>query len=277
MLVPVLLGAVHVAGREQQRRAVAQRAHQVGQHHVAADGGQHFVELRIQRQELVQLLAARGLGAFAQEGLQALDGLVVAPLRRQLGVQAFQRGAYLDHVVSDRVRQHRHRGAAARLDGDQAFGGQRPQRFAHRDARHAHFLRQAAFDQAIAGREFAAEDALAQLVADDREQLRMLLADLQRGRLRRVYGLRADGRGGHGEQVWRNGYSLHCITGMGSGGRKRVQPAHSALPITPSAPTAQAPSSTARTARGGNRWRRRPDTAKPASRNGARLSARPAW
>ncbi|MNT57556.1 hypothetical protein D3C72_1949290 [compost metagenome] len=145
------------------------------------------MEAGIEGEQLIRAALGGGIHALAQHALQLSNQRRVAALRGELGVEPFQRRAHLHHLARDHWRQAGNGCAAARLDHHQALAGQRAQRLAHRDARHAQFGRQLVFHQPFAWRVLPVQDAFTQLVGDKGEQRRVAGTEAQRlgGRGRR--------------------------------------------------------------------------------------------
>lgn len=66
---PVLFDPAHIAGRKQEGGSIAQRPHEVSKDDVAGDNGQCLVELRIERENLVDVVILDSTGAFFQDFL----------------------------------------------------------------------------------------------------------------------------------------------------------------------------------------------------------------
>ena len=139
------------------------------------------MELEVERRDARQIVFARESRAFGQNALQPGNlRRIVAP-RRQLGVQCLERRAHFHHLLDLLLRERGDGRAAPRLDGDDALGGQGPQRFAHRHARDAQFLGKAPLDQALTRRERTAQDALAQGCEDQLGERRMAFSQFAFG------------------------------------------------------------------------------------------------
>ena len=85
--------------------------------------------------------------------------------RGEGGDEALERLAHLEQLGRPGVGQHHHAGAAPRLELDEALAGERLQRFAHRVAADTEILGELVLEDALALRERAGDDPLADLVA----------------------------------------------------------------------------------------------------------------
>src|SRR2546423_6457941 len=102
-------------------------------------------------------------------------------------VQTLEGCPHLGQSARDFRRDVGHRRAAARLHRDEALAREHAQRLADRDARDAELLRQAVFDQAVAGTPAIGEDRAAQLFGDTLAEREMLAPERAAGAVARFH------------------------------------------------------------------------------------------
>src|SRR5208282_67608 len=148
LAVGFLLAARHgEAARAQEMDATAEWAQSGGDHRVARAGEEHAVETRG--------FAQRGRGIVS--GMRALEpgeGLGEAsavrrrrPLDEKPPGERLEHAAHLIDALDGGAVEPRHRGAAMRDDGDEAFGLELAQRLAHERAAHPQHLAELTLDE----------------------------------------------------------------------------------------------------------------------------------
>src|ERR1700730_18284984 len=134
------------------------------------------MKLLIEIEELIESFGRDCRTPLVQNGLDALDDLLVVPACRQPCVLALEESPEFDGFARFLLGHLRDRRAAPRRDFDQPLGGKCTDRLAHGIAGHPQFVRKAALDQTVAWLQSPGQYGLTKLTNHLVAKWRMLLA-----------------------------------------------------------------------------------------------------